>query len=118
MRDSARTPQCLCKTWRAGDADNGFRWHQAQIPSSDEIIAEQEQYYLHMIDSFGPERCMFESNFPVDRLSVSYHVLYNAFKKMTLRFSEDESMPCSSAQRKKSIHWQINKRHALHHIDL
>ena len=52
--------------------DNGFRWHQAQIPpSSDEIIAEQEQYYLHMIDSFGPERCMFESNFPVDRLSVA-----------------------------------------------
>ena len=33
---------------------------------------------------------MFESNFPVDKLSVSYHVLYNAFRKMTLSFSEDE----------------------------
>jgi predicted TIM-barrel fold metal-dependent hydrolase len=33
---------------------------------------------------------MFESNFPVDRLSVSYHVLWNAFKKMVADFSKDE----------------------------
>jgi predicted TIM-barrel fold metal-dependent hydrolase len=33
---------------------------------------------------------MFESNFPVDRLSINYHVLWNAFKKMTADFSEDE----------------------------
>ena len=71
--------------------DNGFRWHQAQMPPSyDEIIFQQEQYFLDMIDNFGPERCMFESNFPVDKLSVSYYVLYYAFKKMTLSFSEDE----------------------------
>ena len=91
MRRLARLPNVFVKLGGLAMPDNGFRWHQAQIPpSSDEIIAEQEQYYLHMIDSFGPERCMFESNFPVDRLSVSYHVLYNAFKKMTLRFSEYE----------------------------
>ena len=33
---------------------------------------------------------MFESNFPVDRQSVSYHVIWNAFKKMTNNFSEEE----------------------------
>ncbi|MBT6501088.1 MAG: amidohydrolase family protein, partial [Deltaproteobacteria bacterium] len=47
-------------------------------------------YYLHTIDCFGPERCMFESNFPVDRCSISYHVLWNGFKKMVTDFSEDE----------------------------
>lgn len=39
---------------------------------------------------FGVDRCMFESNFPVDKLSISYPVLWNAFKKMVADFSEDE----------------------------
>ena len=91
MKRLARLPNVYVKLGGLAMPDNGFRWHQGQIPpSSDEIVAKQEQYYLHMIDSFGPGRCMFESNFPVDRLSVSYHVLYNAFKKMTLSFSENE----------------------------
>ncbi|MEC9427372.1 MAG: amidohydrolase family protein, partial [Actinomycetota bacterium] len=42
------------------------------------------------IDCFGPDRCMFESNFPVDRLSVSYRVLFNAFKKMVIDFNDEE----------------------------
>ena len=33
---------------------------------------------------------MFESNFPVDKQSISYHVLWNAFKKMSVGFSEEE----------------------------
>lgn len=71
--------------------DNGFPWHEADCPpGSDEIIKTQQRYYLHTIECFGPERCMFESNFPVDKLSVSYHVIWNAFKKMTADFSEPE----------------------------
>lgn len=71
--------------------DNGFRWHKAdRPPSSDQFVAEQKKYYLHTIECFGPERCMFESNFPVDRQSISYHVLYNGFKKLVADFSEDE----------------------------
>lgn len=71
--------------------DNGFGWHQAdRPPTSDELIRLQHKYYQHTIECFGPERCMFESNFPVDRLSVNYHVLWNAFKKMASDFSEDE----------------------------
>jgi predicted TIM-barrel fold metal-dependent hydrolase len=37
----------------------------------------------YCIDQFGPERCMFESNFPPDKVSYSYNVMYNAFKRMT-----------------------------------
>ncbi|MDG1000651.1 MAG: amidohydrolase family protein, partial [Pseudomonadales bacterium] len=68
---------------------NGFGWHErATPPSSDEFVAAQRDYYLHTIDCFGPERCMFESNFPVDRFSISYHVLYNGLKKIVADFSE------------------------------
>ena len=49
---------------------------------------------------------------------VRYHMLYNAFKKMTLVFLKAKSLRCSSAQRKTSFHWQIGKRNALHHVDL
>ena len=67
----------------------GFETH-AMPPTSDEIVALQAPYYDHAIEVFGPERAMFESNFPVDKLSVSYRVLWNAFKKMAQQYSESE----------------------------
>ena len=71
--------------------DNGFGWHTAERPpTSDEFVAAQGGYYLHTIEQFGPERCMFESNFPVDRLSLSYRMVWNAFKKMIADFTADE----------------------------
>ncbi len=71
--------------------DNGFGWDRAPAPpTSDEIVAAQQRYYHHAIECFGPQRCMFESNFPVDRRSLSYRVLYNALKKMAAPYSEAE----------------------------
>ena len=71
--------------------DNGFGWDKNDNPpSSDEFQEAQHPYYLHAIECFGPDRCMFESNFPVDRLSVSYQVLWNGLKKIVSDFSEDE----------------------------
>lgn len=71
--------------------DNGFGWMGREMPpSSDEFVEAQRRYYLHMIDCFGPERCMFESNFPVDKMSISYPVLWNGLKKIVRDFSEDE----------------------------
>jgi predicted TIM-barrel fold metal-dependent hydrolase len=71
--------------------DNGFGWHTRETPpSSDEFVEAQKRYYMHAIECFGPERCMFESNFPVDKLSLSYSVLWNALKKIAAGFSEDE----------------------------
>ena len=63
--------------------DNGWGWKDdPKPPTSDEIVEAQQAWYHHMIGLFGPERCMFESNFPVDRTAVGYAVLWNAFKKM------------------------------------
>ena len=69
--------------------DNGFGWEtRAEPPSSDEFVEAQARYYHHTIECFGADRCMFESNFPVDRLSLSYHVLWNGLKKISAQYSE------------------------------
>ncbi|MGH1469705.1 MAG: amidohydrolase family protein [Cellvibrionaceae bacterium] len=71
--------------------DNGFGWNLRDVPpSSDEIVDTQQRYYLHALECFGVERCLFESNFPVDKWSLSYHVVWNAFKKMTADLTEKE----------------------------
>jgi predicted TIM-barrel fold metal-dependent hydrolase len=71
--------------------DNGFGWHErAKPPTSDEFVQAQKRYYLHAIECFGPNRCMFESNFPVDKWSISYPVLWNGLKKIVAGFSESE----------------------------
>ena len=71
--------------------DNGFGWHErAQPPSSDEFVEHQQRYYHHTIKCFGANRCLFESNFPVDRLSISYHVLYNGLKKIAADYTQEE----------------------------
>jgi predicted TIM-barrel fold metal-dependent hydrolase len=70
---------------------NGWNFHKQNKPaSSDQIVDMHHEYYLHTINCFGVERCMFESNFPVDRRSVSYHVIWNAFKKMVLGYSDED----------------------------
>ena len=62
---------------------NGFGWHkQARPPTSEELAAATGSLYTHVIECFGAERCMFESNFPVDKTSCGYGVLWNAFKRI------------------------------------
>ncbi|MEQ8955914.1 MAG: amidohydrolase family protein [Gammaproteobacteria bacterium] len=91
MKELARCPNVYVKLGGLAMPDNGFGWHRAPWPpTSDEFVAAQKQYYLHMIDCFGPDRCMFDSNFPVDRLSINYHCLWNGFKKMVADFSDTE----------------------------
>ena len=59
-------------------------------PGSDALVEAHRPYLMHAIEAFGPDRCMFESNFPVDKLSVAYAVVWNAFKKLVVDFSEAE----------------------------
>ena len=91
VAELARCPNVVAKLGGLAMPDNGFGWHLAdRPPTSDEIVEAHQGYFLHTIDCFGPDRCMFESNFPVDRLSVSYRVLFNAFKKMVANFNDGE----------------------------
>ncbi len=91
MRDIAACPNVVAKLGGLAMPDNGYGWNtRAAPPTSDEVVAAQARWYEHAIECFGPERCMFESNFPVDRRSLSYHVFWNAAKKFARDFSETE----------------------------
>jgi len=69
----------------------GFNWHrQATPPGSLDLAETMAPYYLFCIEKFGVNRCMFESNFPVDKISYSYNILWNAFKRIVKDFSPDE----------------------------
>lgn len=69
----------------------GFAWHKRALPPGSVEVAEtMGPYYRTCIDLFGAERCMFESNFPVDRASCSYTVLWNAFKRLSGDYSPAE----------------------------
>ena len=70
---------------------NGFGFHKAAKPASSEALeSTTRDYYFHMIEAFGADRCMFESNFPVDKASCSYNVLWNSFKRLAAGFSPQE----------------------------
>jgi predicted TIM-barrel fold metal-dependent hydrolase len=102
IADIARCENVVAKLGGLAMPDNGFGWHLAdRPPTSDEFVAAQGRYYHHMIESFGADRCMFESNFPVDRMSLSYRVLWNGLKKLARDYSpaERESLFTGTATR-------------------
>lgn len=70
---------------------NGYEWEKKpKPPTSAELAAATRRYFDYAIEKFGPKRCMFESNFPVDKLSCSYTVLWNSFKILAKGFSASE----------------------------
>lgn len=87
----AEQPNVLLKLGGLNMHFNGFDWHAApRPPTSDDLAAANGRYYAAAIALFGPARCMFESNFPMDKRACSYGVLWNAHKKMAAGFSADE----------------------------
>ncbi|WP_300380969.1 amidohydrolase [Henriciella sp.] len=88
---AAQAPNVYAKLGGLAMPDNGFGWHERDTPpTSDEFVEAQAAYYHHTIKCFGPERCMFESNFPVDRLSIGYSVMWNGLKKIAAEYSDAE----------------------------
>ena len=102
VADLAECPNVVAKVGGIQMVVNGFGWHDRdQPPTSDELLDANGEWYRHTIEQFGPSRCMFESNFPVDRLSLSYRTLWNAFKKIAAKYSkEDQDLMFSGVARK------------------
>ena len=87
----AECPNVVVKVGGLGNPISGFDWHQRPFPpSSGEIAEAGAPYYLYCIEKFGADRCMFESNFPVDKQSCSYIVCWNAFKRLARDFTATE----------------------------
>ncbi len=84
-------PNTYIKLGGMAVANSGYTFHlQPEPPSSDDLVSAWKPYVDTCIQAFGPERSMFESNFPVDKAMCSYPVLWNAFKKMASGYSPAE----------------------------
>jgi predicted TIM-barrel fold metal-dependent hydrolase len=87
----AACPNVVCKVGGIGMPAYGFGWDEGERPPASLEIAEaMKPYYLHCIERFGVDRCMFESNFPVDNASYAYAVLWNAYNRLTSGLSARE----------------------------
>jgi len=87
----ARCPNVHMKLGGLGMRVFGFDFGARALPPSSEELAKAWAPYIETcIEAFGAERCMFESNFPVDKGTCSYLVLWNAFKRIVLNASEQE----------------------------
>ena len=87
----AECPNVMAKLGGLVMVVNGFGWqNMPKPPSSLELMERTLRYYEHTIGLFGVERCMFESNFPVDKVAGSYSVLWNSFKRLTANYSDAE----------------------------
>jgi len=85
LAEVAACPNTICKVGGAQMPKCGFGFEARELPvSSEEMCDLVLPYYGYAIDCFSPQRCMFESNFPVDRASVSYRTLWNTFKRIAL----------------------------------
>jgi predicted TIM-barrel fold metal-dependent hydrolase len=91
MRTLARCENVSVKIGGLGTPFAGFASYLADPPfTSAQLAAEWEPYLGTCIEAFGADRCMFESNFPVDKVSFSYNVMWNAFKRFSKGYSADE----------------------------
>jgi predicted TIM-barrel fold metal-dependent hydrolase len=91
IRDLAACPNVHVKLGGLGMRINGFGFdEQTDPPSSQQLASAWKPYIETCVESFGAGRCMFESNFPVDKGSYSYAVGWNAFKQLAANSTEDE----------------------------
>ncbi len=91
MTELARCENVCVKLGGRTLTSAGFGWHKrAAPPGSAELAAAMAPYFRACIELFGAGRCMFESDFPVDKASCSYTVLWNAFKRTSTNYSAAE----------------------------
>ena len=89
--DLARLPNLSVKIGGLGMPRCGWGFHLRDVPpSSEELAAAWRPYIEACIEAFGAGRCMLESNFPVDKQSCGYGVLWNAMKRITQGYSVTE----------------------------
>ncbi|WP_313804716.1 amidohydrolase family protein [Sphingobium sp.] len=91
MTELARCPNVTVKLGGMGMIVCGARWHERpEPPGSQELADAWRPWFESCIDLFGADRCMFESNFPVDKAMYSYRTLWNAFKRIASGASAQE----------------------------
>jgi len=91
LRAVAKCPNVVLKIGGMGMPLFGFKSFLANPPLSSAQMADEWKPYVETcIEAFGVDRCMFESNFPVDSGGANYQVMWNAFKRLAAGYSKDE----------------------------
>ena len=91
IRALAAHPNVFVKVGGLGQAINGIGLNELPKPPSSEVLVKTFRPYVETcIDAFGASRSMFESNFPVDKVSYSYPVFWNACKLLAKNASRTE----------------------------
>ena len=91
MVDLAACPNVMVKLGGLGMALSGFGFDSCpEAPKSEDLAAAWRPWMHRCIELFGAGRCMFESNFPVDRSSYGYVAGWNAMKLVATGASRNE----------------------------
>jgi predicted TIM-barrel fold metal-dependent hydrolase len=91
VKELASCPNVLVKLGGLGMRISGFRFHHRERPPSSAELADAWRPYVETcIEAFGTKRCMFESNFPVDKITAPYAIYWNAFKRLAAGASDED----------------------------
>jgi predicted TIM-barrel fold metal-dependent hydrolase len=91
IRELSHCPNVHLKLGGLGMRLFGFGFHEGDEPPGSDRLAEAWRPWIETcVEAFGPARCMFESNFPVDKASCGYTELWNAFKRITVGWTPAE----------------------------
>jgi L-fuconolactonase len=91
MQALAQRPNVFVKIGGLSMRGHGCTFIDRELPPTSEELAQAWKPHVDAcIERFGPERCMFESNFPPDKCGVSARTLWNAFKRLAAGCSKDE----------------------------
>ena len=91
MAELAKCPNVVVKLGGMLNRGATFDFHNSAVPPTYEVMANAWRPFVETcIELFGARRCMFESNFPVDKMGVGYAALWNAFKRIVSGASADE----------------------------
>jgi L-fuconolactonase len=90
VAEAARRPNLLMKLGGLAGRRNGFDYERRERATLAQLAADWRPYIESCIELFGPRRCMFESNYPVDHVAGDYQTLWNVFKTLASGCSADE----------------------------
>jgi L-fuconolactonase len=109
IAEIALRPNVKMKLGGLSGGRTGFGYSgRAAPPTLDELVSDWRPYIESCIELFGVERCMFESNFPVDKISGSYRSLWNAFKAIVASYSDSEKRALFSGNALKTYRISLN----------
>ena len=90
IKEVAKCPNVVVKLGGLAMVLPGFGFHEwPKPPNSEQAAAAWKPYIETCIEAFGPDRCMFESNFPPDKGQCSYQVIFNAFKRLAAQLQRE-----------------------------